>query len=81
MNNIIEEYDIESIELLLIDVEGCEYDILMNSDFSLVKPVQIVYEFLHLTFNENLYIQMYLSKFGYRNVDRDNDSMIMEIVK
>ena len=53
----------------------------MNSDFSLVKPVQIVYEFLHLTFNENLYIQMYLSKFGYRNVDRDNDSMIMEIVK
>ena len=81
LNNIIEEYNIESIELLLIDVEGCEYDILMNSDFSLVKPVQIFYEFLHLTFDENRDIQMYLSKFGYQNVDKDNDSMIMEIVQ
>lgn len=43
-SQLLKEYDIDEIDLLLIDTEGYDYEILMGMDFSDVKPRIIRFE-------------------------------------
>lgn len=47
LNEIIKEYNIDTIDLLHTDTEGHDYTILMNYDFK-VKPQQILFEYKHM---------------------------------
>lgn len=47
INQIIEDYNIKSIDYLCVDTEGHDYDILMNMDLT-IKPRFICFEHLHM---------------------------------
>jgi len=47
LNKLIEEYNINKIDYLLIDTEGHDYDILMCYDFK-IKPLKITFEIAHM---------------------------------
>lgn len=47
LNVLIEEYNINKIDHLLIDTEGHDYDILMCYDFK-IKPLKITFEIAHM---------------------------------
>ena len=46
LNNLIDNYKINEIDLLHIDTEGHDYNILMNYDFK-IKPKKILFEHKH----------------------------------
>ena len=45
---MIEKTKLENIEYLAIDVEGIDYDLLMDIDFNKLKIKNISFEFIHL---------------------------------
>ena len=49
IDDIINENNVKKLDLLYIDVEGKEYDILMDFDMSKLKPRFIIFEHLHIT--------------------------------
>ena len=53
INDIINDYNVNSIDFLHIDTEGYDYDILMSLDLTHVKPKKIMFEHTHIngTFN------------------------------
>ena len=77
--NLIKEYEIESIDNLQIDVEGAEYEILNSIDFKKIRINSIQFESKHFdgTFNEGpklSIIKEKLSKNGYNltQIDKEN---------
>ena len=48
LNKLIKEYNITDIEYLYTDTEGHDYDILMDLDLSLIKPINIIFENKHM---------------------------------
>ena len=77
--NLIKEYEIESIDNLQIDVEGAEYEILNSIDFGKIRINSIQFESKHFdgTFNEGpklSIIKEKLSENGYNltQIDKEN---------
>lgn len=48
LNTLIQQRNITHIEYLLVDTEGHDYDILMDLDFNLCKPIHIIFENKHM---------------------------------
>jgi FkbM family methyltransferase len=48
LNTIIKDMNISSIDNLLVDTEGHDYDILMDLDLSILKPKNITFEHSHM---------------------------------
>lgn len=68
INNILEKYKIESLDILFIDVEGFDYHLVKSINFEKFKIEKIFYENLHI--NNDVMISFLESK-GYeinRNV-------------
>jgi hypothetical protein len=85
LNTIIDEMGIKSIENLLIDTEGHDYEILMDLNFDKIKPKRIIFEIKHmdgvLTMRGTRHQTLinHLLSYGYRIVhDNGEDDMIVE---
>jgi hypothetical protein len=48
INQICIDLKIKTLDYLIVDTEGHDYDILMSVDFDLIKPVFITFEHLHM---------------------------------
>lgn len=48
LSSLIKKYNITNIELLKIDVEGLDYDLLMDWPYDKIKPKYIQFEAVHL---------------------------------
>ena len=85
LNTIIDEMGIKSIENLIIDTEGHDYEILMDLNFDKIKPKRIIFEIKHMEgvltmrgARHQTLINRLLS-YGYRIVhDNGGDDMIVE---
>jgi hypothetical protein len=55
---------IDTIDLLILDCEGYEFEILKSIDFSAIKPKVIRYEYKHISNKEEC--DEYLISQGYR---------------
>ncbi len=64
-NDIVKEYEVKSLDLLVIDTEGHDYNIIMSLDFNLIKPKYIEFEHLHMTHFEYKKCIEKLEKEGY----------------
>ena len=79
--NLIKEYEIESIDNLQIDVEGAEYEILNSIDFKKIRINSIQFESKHFdgTFNEGpklSIIKEKLSENGYNLIQIDKENIL-----
>jgi FkbM family methyltransferase len=87
LNTIIEEMNIKSIEILLIDAEGHDYEILMDLDFDKIKPKRIVFEIKHIDGVLNRGGLRYRSllirllSYGYMIIHIGEDDIIVELKK
>jgi len=53
INELTNELSIRRLLLLIVDTEGHDFDILMDIDFSLIKPFFIKFENMHLSGYKN----------------------------
>ena len=77
--NLIKEYEIESIDNLQIDVEGAEYEILNSIDFGKIRINSIQFESKHFdgTFNEGPKLsiikeKLYENGYNLTQIDKEN---------
>ena len=77
LNTIVRERGITSIDHLIIDTEGHDFTILMDFDFSIVKPVKITFENFHMdedTEKPNYKkLMSHLKTIGYKVLSEDNE--------
>lgn len=64
-NQLIHKYNIQKIDLLLIDTEGHDYSILKTLDFDKIKPTAIFLEHFHLKEEEFIECKALLYRHGY----------------
>ena len=64
---LIEKTKLENIEYLAIDVEGIDYDLLMDIDFNKLKIKNISFEFIHLNKEQikNIFNRLIKNGFTY----------------
>jgi FkbM family methyltransferase len=63
-NTFTRDMSIHTIDLLILDCEGYEFEILKSIDFSTIKPKVIRYEYKHISNKEEC--DAYLISRGYR---------------
>lgn len=84
INEIANDLDIKKIILLIVDTEGHDFDIIMNIDFSIIKPKFIKFENMHLSGYKNKgnkynILLSYLQNNGYILLDENvSDTLVCE---
>jgi len=63
--DLIEEYNIRSVDLLIIDVEGQEWELLQAAFQAGLAPAIVFMEFLHLPPGDRLRAEAFLARRGY----------------
>ncbi len=76
-NNLLDEYKVDKIDLLQIDVEGMEFDLLMSFPFEQIKPKIINFEHRHLSFAEFNELYQYLSSLNYKFYIGKHDTLAL----
>ena len=64
LSYIVKKYNIEQLDLLMVDAEGSDFEVIKSLNFNNIKPAQIIYESKHLGKNKEESIE-YLKKYGY----------------
>ena len=85
-NQLCEKYNIDTIDNLLIDVEGHEMSILKSIDFNKILILEIKFEFKHLTstFNYENSLDELIKLFkqnNYSEVFRDKENITFKLNK
>lgn len=86
LNRLVQNYNIKKLDFLVIDTEGNDYEILMNFDFDLLKPLYIQFEHKHIdgfkTCNRNYKkLTEYLVENNYKLVYNDDFDSLFELEK
>jgi FkbM family methyltransferase len=86
LNTIIKDMNISSIDNLLVDTEGHDYDILMDLDLSVLKPNNITFENKHMDGvfikgeRYNKLIEHFIRN-GYVKVEDKGDNTIIKLIE
>lgn len=72
---LFEIHGIKSVDLLHIDTEGSDYMILSQFDFEEYRPEVVLYEYKHLSIDDQNSARALLKKFGYRLYDYKSDTL------
>ena len=84
LNTLIDMVGIKTIDYLMIDTEGHDYEILMNFNLDIIKPNKICFENAHtdgtLTRGNN-YIELInkLTKYGYKIIEENTQDTIVSL--
>lgn len=74
---IIENYNIASLDLLMLDVEGFDYEAIMLFPFDMIRPKAVVYEYKHLPDKKRDVIEKKLTSLGYHVFYAKNDALFV----
>ncbi len=74
---IIETCKISSLDLLMLDVEGFDYEAIMLFPFDLLKPKSVIYEYKHLSSIKKNQIESKLKSLGYFVFYAKNDALFV----
>jgi FkbM family methyltransferase len=73
LDNILRKHDIAKVDILQIDVEGYDYHVLKQVDFSRFRPTVIRMEWCNLPQNEKQSSRDLLRRWGYRMAEVEFD--------
>jgi len=84
LNQLIDEYEITGIEYLILDTEGCDYEILTSFNF-IIKPKFIKFENKHIDgVNKKgikyLNLLEFLFDKNYKVIDNNNFDTLLELI-
>lgn len=73
LKTAIKSHDIKKIDLLIVDVEGYDYNIIKQIEDLYIKPRVIVYEHKHLNISEYNLSKLLLFRMGYKYIEHEQD--------
>jgi len=76
---LLSKHRIKKVHVLSIDAEGCDFEILVNWNFSSVKPNLLIYESFNLSNSEQQILTSLLHSLGYELFDLGFDQMAMRL--
>ena len=84
LNTIIKDLGIQWLDTLIVDTEGHDYEILMDLDFTLVKPKRIRFENKHMDgiFTRGIKYETLMNYFavhGYIKVSEDHEDTLLAL--
>ncbi len=71
--NLLTDYNVTKIDLLLIDTEGFDYEVIKMVDFNKIKPAIIMFEHKHLLKNDLFDCVDMLTSIGYKLFCKEPD--------
>lgn len=75
LKSLLEKWNVESFDLLHVDVEGYDFEVIKQVDFSRFNPEIILYEDKHLQPADRAACMMLLRKEGYKLVTELGDTI------
>lgn len=84
LNTLLEDYNIEYIDTLIVDTEGHDYEILMDYNF-IIKPFNLIFEHKHLdgpgdnSGPRTKKLLKKLSDIGYKIAKHDHENLYLEL--
>ena len=78
LDELIEQYNITSIDLLNTDTEGHDYEILMKFSFSIL-PKRVQFEQKHLGDERKRTLVKRIISFGYNLISEDTEDMVFAL--
>jgi len=78
LHELLEKYQINQFDVLVIDTEGLDAEILHTLDLDLYRPVAICFEHYHLSHAEWTSIIQKLHQFQYRTEKRGYDTIAIK---
>jgi FkbM family methyltransferase len=73
------KHGVDTIDLLLVDTEGYDYEILRSIDFATRRPRLVVYEHYHLPPDERAQCRARLERFGYETLEEGLDTFCLRV--
>jgi FkbM family methyltransferase len=71
LSTLLEKHNVNTVDVLLIDTEGYDYEILKMIDFSRIRPAIIECEIWHLSHEERLQSMRLLQSAGYMTIPNE----------
>ena len=80
LQDIVDKYHLDRIDVLHIDAEGHDEKILLSIDYNRISPQFIIFEHSAMPFDRYLFLLDYLSSHGYSRVDSTHlDTMVRKL--
>ena len=74
---LLSEHEMASLDMLLIDAEGFDYQSIMLFPLDKLKPKSIIYEYKHMSSSEYKELEEYLVGMGYKPYYTKNDALFI----
>jgi FkbM family methyltransferase len=75
LKGLLDDYQVETVDILQVDTEGYDFSVLKLFDFERYKPKIVHYEHQHLNSEDTNKAEAYLRGFGYKLVRKDYDTL------
>ena len=72
---LLRKHAIERVDLLMIDVEGYDFEVIKGVDVERYRPSLIIYEHIHLSGEDRVACWHHLSDCGYQLAVKDRDTV------
>jgi FkbM family methyltransferase len=76
--SLCRKYDIQEIDLMVIDAEGYDYEIIKQVDFAARRPRLLVYEHFHLSPADREQCMAHLERLGYETMEEGLDTWCLD---
>lgn len=85
LNTLVKDMNICTIDTLMVDTEGHDYDILMDFDLNIIKPRVITFENKHMdgTFVKGEKYNILMNRFisnGYKKLEEDTENTTVILI-
>jgi len=77
LTSLLKRNNIRKIDLLQIDVEGHDYVVLKQFNFSVIRPQLVIFERKHLSKEDDLAARMLMEQAGYKTRPLETDYLCM----
>ena len=79
LDDVLEKYDIEQIDILSVDVEGNEINVLNGFSFEKYKPSYLIVEYTNqFKGDEDIHTATYIESYGYKIIHKTQSNLIAE---
>jgi len=78
--SMLARYDVDNVDLLLVDTEGYDWELLRNIDLAEVRPRLVVYEHFHLDHGDRADALARFAELGYETLEEGFDTFCLDPV-
>lgn len=77
-SELLDTFSLDSLDLLMIDAEGFDYESVMLFPLDKIKPKAILFEYKHMKKKQLVELEQYLQGHGYKHYYARNDVLFVQ---